>query len=72
MHEGDLRFVRSRFPITNDLLSGYSLSFIDWLNFKSMRNVFDVCECKSPSDVKRVYRVMWTFVATTMGELAQS
>jgi len=65
----EFRKLRARFDITNDLLSAYSLAFIGWINIKNVKEICTKKACRTPGDISRTYRLIWTFFSGTMTRL---
>lgn len=63
------RNIRSQFDTTTDLLSGYSMALSDWLHFDKFEEILEESECKTVSDVTRIYRMYWNFVSSTLRRL---
>jgi len=65
----EFRKIRTRFDVTNDLLSGYSIGLVDWIQFRNIEAICRDLKFTSPSHISRIYRLGWTFLSSTITRL---
>ena len=64
------RIIRSRFELTNDLLSRYSILFDQILHPDSIKSIWkDSHELTSPSDYRYAYRTIWSVVLASLNSV---
>ena len=63
------RKIRTRLDRTNDLISAYSMQLSRFINFDNVEKMFENGKCSTESQIISTYRIMWTFVLSTISRL---
>jgi hypothetical protein len=61
--------IRSKFEVTNELVSSFSLRFNDMLHHNEMGELIE--GLKKPSEIRYVYRRVWSLVLESLNSLAR-
>jgi hypothetical protein len=65
----EYRKIRTKFDLTNDLLSGYSIALSGWINIDTFENICNKRNETKPSSIVRLYRHWWLFLLSTLSRL---
>ena len=58
--------IRSRFEMTNDLLSSYSIQATEFLNIKNVKSLIRESNATSNAQIRMLYRKIWTLATSSM------